>query len=54
MTYDDFSVKTCHKIVNAVNYSIHDVMPYLAKELDVPTLIPFMGAEKYVYISFFF
>lgn len=40
------SLKCCHKIVNAVNYSIHDVIPYLTKELDVPALIPFMGAEK--------
>lgn len=36
----------CHKIVGAVDYSIHNVLPYLAKELDVPVLIPCMGAEK--------
>lgn len=44
-TDGDF-LNSCHKIVNAVNYSIYDVMPYLTKELDVPALIPFMGAEK--------
>lgn len=38
----------CHKIVGAVDYSIHNVLPYLAKELDVPVLIPCMGAEKYM------
>lgn len=45
---DDSSVKSCHKIVDAVNYSIHDVLPYLAKELDVPVLIPYMGSERYM------
>lgn len=48
--YDESSLKICHKIVNPVNYSINDVLPYLAKKLDVPTLIPFMGSEKCVYI----
>ncbi|XP_018302761.1 RNA pseudouridylate synthase domain-containing protein 4 [Mycetomoellerius zeteki] len=37
-----------HKIVGAVDYSINDTLSYLAKELDVPTLIPCLGAEKYV------
>lgn len=36
-----------HKIVGAVNYSIQDVLPYLAKELDVPILIPCFGSERY-------
>ncbi|KYN28389.1 PREDICTED: RNA pseudouridylate synthase domain-containing protein 4-like [Trachymyrmex cornetzi] len=36
-----------HKIAGAANYSINDVLPYLAKELDVPMLIPSFGAEKY-------
>lgn len=37
-----------HKIVGAVNYSIQDTLPYLAKELDVPILIPCLGSEKYI------
>lgn len=37
-----------HKIVGAVNYSIQDVLPYLAKELDVPILIPCFGSERYI------
>ncbi|TGZ49337.1 pseudouridylate synthase RPUSD4, mitochondrial [Temnothorax longispinosus] len=37
-----------HKIVGAVNYSVQDTLPYLAKELDVPILIPCLGAEKYM------
>ncbi|XP_070163935.1 pseudouridylate synthase RPUSD4, mitochondrial [Polyergus mexicanus] len=44
----NLSIKNCHKIVDAVNYSVHDVLPYLARELDVPTLIPCMGSEKYM------
>ncbi|XP_011262875.1 mitochondrial RNA pseudouridine synthase Rpusd4 isoform X2 [Camponotus floridanus] len=46
--YDESSSKICHKIVNPVNYSVHDVLPHLAKELDVPALIPSMGSEKYM------
>ncbi|XP_012527997.2 mitochondrial RNA pseudouridine synthase RPUSD4 [Monomorium pharaonis] len=37
-----------HKIVGAVDYVIEDSLPYLAKELDVPILIPCLGAEKYM------
>lgn len=40
--------KRCHMIVGEVNYSIKDVLLYLAKELDVPQLIPCTGAEKYM------
>lgn len=43
-----------HKIVRAVDYSIGKVLPYIAKELDVPALIPCIGAEKYVKEMFFF
>lgn len=46
----DSSLKICHKIVGAVDYSINDALPYLAKELDVPVLIPCMGSEKCVNI----
>ncbi|XP_050452146.1 pseudouridylate synthase RPUSD4, mitochondrial-like [Cataglyphis hispanica] len=41
-------LKNYHKIVDAVDYSISDVLPYLAKQLDVPTLIPCMGSEKFM------
>lgn len=41
-------------IVGEVNYSIENVLPYLAKELDVPQLIPCMGAEKYIEFIFLF
>ncbi|KMQ97959.1 rna pseudouridylate synthase domain-containing protein 4-like protein [Lasius niger] len=44
----DSSLKICHKIVGAVDYAINDSLPYLAKELDVPVLIPCMGSEKYM------
>ncbi|KYM78286.1 RNA pseudouridylate synthase domain-containing protein 4 [Atta colombica] len=37
-----------HKIVGAADYSLNDVLPYLAKELNVPMLIPSFGAEKYM------
>ncbi|KAG5314728.1 RUSD4 synthase, partial [Acromyrmex insinuator] len=37
-----------HKIVGVADYSLQDVLPYLAKELNVPILIPSFGAEKYV------
>ncbi|XP_011877896.1 PREDICTED: RNA pseudouridylate synthase domain-containing protein 4-like [Vollenhovia emeryi] len=37
-----------HKIVGEVNYSVQDAFPYLAKELDVPILIPCLGSEKYM------
>lgn len=37
-----------HKIVGAVDYAVEDTLPYLAKELDVPILIPCLGAEKYM------
>lgn len=46
----DSSLKICHKIVGAVDYAINDALPYLAKELDVPVLIPCMGSEKCVNI----
>ncbi|XP_012215382.2 pseudouridylate synthase RPUSD4, mitochondrial-like [Linepithema humile] len=41
-------LKQCHHIVGAVDYSVENVLPYLAKELDVPNLIPFSGSEKYM------
>ncbi|XP_029167521.1 mitochondrial RNA pseudouridine synthase RPUSD4-like [Nylanderia fulva] len=44
----DSTLTNCHKIVGAVDYSVYNVLPYLAKELDVPALIPCMGAEKYM------
>lgn len=37
-----------HKIVGAVDYCVEETLPYLAKELDVPILIPCSGAEKYM------
>ncbi|KAL6254389.1 hypothetical protein P5V15_014437 [Pogonomyrmex californicus] len=37
-----------YKIVGAVDYTIKDVLPYLAKELNVPILIPCLGSEKYM------
>lgn len=37
-----------HNIVGAVNYVVKDVLPYLAKELDVPTLMPVCGSEMYI------
>lgn len=40
-----------HKIVGAVNYSVQDVLPNLAKELDVPILIPCFGSDKYIISS---
>ncbi|XP_025156532.1 mitochondrial RNA pseudouridine synthase Rpusd4 isoform X2 [Harpegnathos saltator] len=41
-------IKQCHHIVKAVDYSIENVLPHIAKELDVPALIPCIGAEKYM------
>lgn len=41
-------LKQCHHIVGAVDYSIENILPYLAKKLDVPSLIPFSGSEKYM------
>ncbi|KAL0124364.1 hypothetical protein PUN28_006293 [Cardiocondyla obscurior] len=37
-----------YTIVGAVNYSLQDALPYLAKELDVPILIPCLGTDKYM------
>ncbi|KYN08111.1 PREDICTED: RNA pseudouridylate synthase domain-containing protein 4-like [Cyphomyrmex costatus] len=37
-----------HKIVGAKDYTLNDILPYLAKELDVPMLIPCLGSEKYM------
>lgn len=52
---EDVPVKKIHKIVNAANYSIQNVLPFMAKELDVPALIPCTGAEKYIkYLVFFY
>lgn len=38
-----------------VNYTIGDILPYLAQKLDVPILIPCLGSEKYIILqsSFF-
>ncbi|EZA49789.1 hypothetical protein DMN91_003387 [Ooceraea biroi] len=44
----DPSIKSCHNIVGAVDYSLETVLPYLAKQLDVPTLIPCTGSERYM------
>lgn len=41
-------IYSTHKIVGEVNYSIQDTLSYLAKELDVPVLIPCLGSEKYI------
>lgn len=43
-----------HKIVRPTNFSVQDTLPYLAKELDVPILIPCFGSEKYIicFLSF--
>lgn len=52
---EDVPTKKNHKIVGEVNYSIQDIMPFLTKELDVPALIPCIGAEKYTeYIHFYY
>ncbi|XP_018338691.1 PREDICTED: RNA pseudouridylate synthase domain-containing protein 4-like isoform X2 [Trachymyrmex septentrionalis] len=37
-----------HKIVGAADYSLNDALPYLAEKLDVPMLMPFYIAEKYM------
>lgn len=47
-------VHSTHKIVGGVNYCINDILSYLAKELDVPALIPCLGSEKYVTVLLFF
>jgi hypothetical protein len=41
-----------HKIAGAMDYAIEDALPYLAKELDVPILIPCLGAEKYITLQY--
>lgn len=52
--HKNLSVRQTHKIVGAVDYSIETVLPYIAKELDIPNLIPCIGAEKYIKKKFFF
>jgi len=44
-------INNCHKIVKVADYNIKHVLPYLAKELDVRTLIPCTGSEKSVQVS---
>jgi hypothetical protein len=45
----DFT-NNCHKIVKMANYNIEQILPYLAKELDVSRLIPCTGSEKSVQV----